>query len=230
MMSQTHPSASSGCANWCDLQISTSTFSWLIAVGWWLPLPNGKGKWQWPTKENVVLITTTRNRAKQLARAWMRKGRSISPFGYYIATIIKSLILAMRQNQSIPKPNHNSLTQFDLWDDKNKVYQIWLEVSTPLKNISQLGWLFPLCGQINQIVGNSWHYCYSQSTLLFSMYIFPYDCSQYIQYIEKCSKTTNKNINIFGQILVLLKLGWRILPTIHANASWACGRSWLRES
>ena len=31
------------------------------------------------------------------------------------------------------------------------VYRIWLVVWTPLKNISQLGWLFPICGKIKNV-------------------------------------------------------------------------------
>ena len=34
---------------------------------------------------------------------------------------------------------------------KNLLYKIWLEVSTPLKNLSQLGWLFPIHGRIKNV-------------------------------------------------------------------------------
>ena len=45
--------------------------------------------------------------------------------------------------------------------DQHRVYIDWLVVSTPLKNISQLGWLFPIYGKIkmfqttNQLITSS---------------------------------------------------------------------------
>ena len=41
---------------------------------------------------------------------------------------------------------------WDLWDCTKKFNDvIWLVVWTPLKNISQLGWIFPIYGKINNV-------------------------------------------------------------------------------
>ena len=37
------------------------------------------------------------------------------------------------------------------WESWNTFKHIWLVVSTPLKNISQLGWLFPIYGKIKNV-------------------------------------------------------------------------------
>jgi hypothetical protein len=38
-----------------------------------------------------------------------------------------------------------------MWDTHTPAYIIWLVVSTPLKNISQLGLLFPIYGKMKNV-------------------------------------------------------------------------------
>jgi hypothetical protein len=46
--------------------------------------------------------------------------------------------------------NHNGFLAFSPWKQRIFAMTNWLLVSTPLKNISQLGWLFPIYGKMFQ--------------------------------------------------------------------------------
>ena len=56
-----------------------------------------------------------------------------------------------RSFQSSPARISGTLGSAASWKNCGSVSNIWLVVSTPLNNISQLGWLFPIFGKIKNV-------------------------------------------------------------------------------